>query len=57
MLDNLVGTSVGNKLCHEGLLIQRFHGLRLAQSRVTVANGGWSMYAVCCIMLSGTVKI
>ena len=39
MFDNLVGTSMGNKLCHKGLLIQRFHGLRLAQSHVTVANG------------------
>ena len=42
--DNLVGTSVGNELCHEGLLIQWFHGLRLAQSRVTIAKGRWSMW-------------
>ena len=35
---NWVGASVGNKLRHIGLPIQRFHMLRLAQSHVTVAN-------------------
>ena len=44
MFNNLVGTSMGNELCPEGLLIQWFHGLRLAQSHVTIANGRWSMW-------------
>ena len=39
MLDEaIIGASVGNKLRQDGLPIQRFHTLRLAQSHVTVAN-------------------
>ena len=33
-----ISASVGNELCHHGLLIQRFHMLRLAQSHVVHVN-------------------
>ena len=39
MLDEaIIGASVGNKFRQDGLPIQWFHTLRLAQSHVTVAN-------------------